>query len=178
MTVARYSQPSHVRISHHSITRPEQRPTTRRYRSASVRRLGSPRSHAYRAALPVASRAFVSRFRPRDDERAVRWRAGPTKGRSPLGEFETWADAEAVAPEGASSMKRSTRFKVLWTVWMAGGGLVTWAAVYAITGSVGWAVVGLLASGVVLNAVGQAVVQPMIARSRTRDRQPRSPAAK
>jgi hypothetical protein len=100
------------------------------------------------------------------------------KGRSPLGEFETWADPEAVATEGASSMKRSTRFKVLWTVWMAGGGLVTSAVAYAITGSVGWAVVGLLASGVVLNALGQAVVQPMNARSRTRDGQPRSPAAK
>jgi ABC-type Fe3+-siderophore transport system permease subunit len=92
--------------------------------------------------------------------------AGPTKGRSPLGELETWADAEVVATEGASSMKRSTRFKVLWTVWMAGGGLVTWVVVYAITGSVGWAVVALLVSGVVLNAVGQAVVQPMNAKSR------------
>src|ERR1700687_4703254 len=86
----------------------------------------------------------------REFERAVRWRTGPPKGRSPLGEFETWSDAEAVATEGASSMKRSTRFKVLWTVWMAGGGLVTWAVVYAITGSVGWGGVGLLAFGVVL----------------------------
>jgi ABC-type Fe3+-siderophore transport system permease subunit len=75
-------------------------------------------------------------------------------------------------------MKRSTRFKVLWTVWMAGGGLVTAVVVYAITGSVGWAVVALLASGVVLNAVGQAVVQPMNARSRTRHSRPRSPVAK
>ena len=57
-------------------------------------------------------------------------------------------------------MKRSTRFKVLWTVWMAGGGVVTAAVVYAITASIGWALVGLLVSGVVLNAVGQAVVQP------------------
>jgi hypothetical protein len=75
-------------------------------------------------------------------------------------------------------MKRSRRFKVLWTVWMAGGGLVTFALVDAITGSVGWAVVGLLASGVVLNAVGQVVVQPMNARSQSRDSQPRNPAAK
>jgi ABC-type Fe3+-siderophore transport system permease subunit len=75
-------------------------------------------------------------------------------------------------------MKRSARFKVPWTVWMAGGGLVTWAVVYAISGSVGWAVVALLASGVVLNAVGQAVVQPMNAKRRTRGSQPRSPAAK
>jgi hypothetical protein len=104
--------------------------------------------------------------------------AGSTKGRSPLGEFETWADAEVCATEGAFSMQRSTRFKVLWTVWMAGGGLVTWAVVCAITGSVGWAVVALLASGVVLDAVGQAVVQPMNAKRRTRDSQPSSPAAK
>ena len=54
-------------------------------------------------------------------------------------------------------MKRSTRFKVLWTVWLAGGGLVTTVVVYAITASVGWALIGLLASGVVLNAVGQVV---------------------
>ena len=58
-------------------------------------------------------------------------------------------------------MKRSARFKVLWTVWMVGGGLVTAAVVYANTASLGWALVGLLVSGVVLNAVGQAVIQPM-----------------
>jgi uncharacterized protein (DUF697 family) len=68
-------------------------------------------------------------------------------------------------------MKRSTRFKVLWTVWMAGGGLVTAVVVYAITASVGWAVVGLLVSGVVLNAVGQVVVQPTKAVSGTRARE-------
>ena len=94
-------------------------------------------------------------------------------GRSPLCEFETWVDAEVVTTEGVSAMKRSTRFKVLWTVWMAGGGLVTSAVVYAITASVGWALVGLLASGVVLNAVGQMVVQPMKAVSATRDSQSR-----
>lgn len=58
-------------------------------------------------------------------------------------------------------MKRSTRFKVLWTVWMTGGGLLTAVVVYAITASVGWALIGLLASGVALNAVGQMVVQPI-----------------
>jgi ABC-type Fe3+-siderophore transport system permease subunit len=73
-------------------------------------------------------------------------------------------------------MKRSIRFKVLWTVWMAGGGLVTVVVVYAITASVGWTVVGLLASGVVLNAVGQVVVQAMKAVSGTRAREtPSSP---
>lgn len=75
-------------------------------------------------------------------------------------------------------MKRSTRFKVLWTVWMAGGGLVTAAVVYAISGSVGWAVVALVASGVVLNAVGQMVTQPIKAVAATRHRQPGGPAAK
>ena len=58
-------------------------------------------------------------------------------------------------------MDRSTRFKVLWTVWMTGGGIATGAVVYAITGSVGWTVVGVLASGVVLNAIGQVFVQPV-----------------
>ena len=50
---------------------------------------------------------------------------------------------------------------------------MTSAVVYAITASVGWALVGLLASGVVLNAVGQMVVQPMKAVSATRDSQSR-----
>ena len=67
-------------------------------------------------------------------------------------------------------MKRSARFKVLWTIWMAGGGLATAAVVYAITASLGWAVVGLLVSGIVLNAVGQVVVQPMKAARATRER--------
>jgi ABC-type Fe3+-siderophore transport system permease subunit len=69
-------------------------------------------------------------------------------------------------------MRRSTRFKILWTVWMAGGGVATFAVVYAITRSFGWAVVGLLASGVVLNTVGQAVVQPTKAVTRARHEQP------
>ena len=67
-------------------------------------------------------------------------------------------------------MERSARYKVLWTVWMAGGGLATAAVVYAITASLGWAAVGLLVSGVVLNAVGQVVVQPMKAARGTRER--------
>ena len=52
---------------------------------------------------------------------------------------------------------------------MAGGGLATAAVVYAITASLGWAVVGLVVSGVVLNAVGQVVVQPMKAARGTRE---------
>ena len=65
-------------------------------------------------------------------------------------------------------MKRSGRLKVLWTAWMVGGGLVTAAVVYAITASFGWALVGLLVSGVALNVIGQAVVQPTNAARGTR----------
>jgi hypothetical protein len=58
-------------------------------------------------------------------------------------------------------MERSTRFKVLWTVWMSGGGIATAAVIPVITGSLGWAFVGLLASGIVLNATAQMVIQPV-----------------
>ncbi len=47
-------------------------------------------------------------------------------------------------------MKQSTRFKVLWTVWMSGGGIATGAIVYVVTGSLGWA----LAIGRASDAVG------------------------
>jgi hypothetical protein len=57
-------------------------------------------------------------------------------------------------------MKRSTRFKVLWTTWMSGGGIATGAIILIVTGSAGWALVGLLASGIVLNAIAQMVIQP------------------
>jgi len=65
-------------------------------------------------------------------------------------------------------MKHSVRFKVLWTLWMSVGGIASAVIVYGITGSPGWAVVGLLASGVVLNAIGQVVVQPFEAKRRPR----------
>jgi hypothetical protein len=58
-------------------------------------------------------------------------------------------------------MKRSTRFKVLWTMWMSGGGIATAAIILVVTGSLGWAFVGLLASGIVLNAIAQMVIQPV-----------------
>jgi hypothetical protein len=58
-------------------------------------------------------------------------------------------------------MSGTTRTKVLWAAWMSGGGLTTAVIVYAATGSIGWAVLGLLASGVVLNAIGQAITQPL-----------------
>jgi hypothetical protein len=58
-------------------------------------------------------------------------------------------------------MAQSTRFKILWTVWMTCGGIATGIAVYSITRSVGWTIVGVLASGVVLNAIGQTFVQPV-----------------
>jgi hypothetical protein len=70
-------------------------------------------------------------------------------------------------------MRGTTRTKVLWTVWMSGGGLATAVIVYAATGSIGWAVVAILASGVVLNAIGQAVTQPFKAASHHRQ-SPRS----
>jgi hypothetical protein len=57
-------------------------------------------------------------------------------------------------------MRGTTRSKVLWAVWMSGGGLATAVIVYVVTASIGWAIVGLFASGVVLNAVGQAITQP------------------
>jgi hypothetical protein len=46
-----------------------------------------------------------------------------------------------------SSSSQRTRFKVLWTLWMAGGGIAA----------------TVLASGVVLNFIGQLVVQPLMA---------------
>ena len=124
------------------------------------------------------ARASGRSVRVRDDGRAFVGEQGCREVRSPLGEFESSADTGAVATEGVSWMKRSTRFKVLWTVWMAGGGLATAAVVYAISGSFGWAVVGLLASGVVLNAVGQVVTQPIMAVTGTRQGQPGRPVAK
>jgi len=55
-------------------------------------------------------------------------------------------------------MKRSSHFKVLWTVWMSVGGVAIAAIVYGITRSMGWAVVGLLVSGTILNTIGRAVL--------------------
>jgi hypothetical protein len=62
----------------------------------------------------------------------------------------------------------SRRPKVLWTVWMSGGGIASAAIAYLLTDSVGWAVVTLLASGVVLNAIAQAITQPIKAATGTR----------
>ena len=62
-------------------------------------------------------------------------------------------------------MKRSTRFKVLWTLWMSGGGIATAAVILVVTGSLGWALVGLAASGIVLNTIAQVVIQPVKAVS-------------
>jgi len=57
-------------------------------------------------------------------------------------------------------MERSTRSQIAWATWMTGGGVATSIVVWALTGSVGWALIALLASGPVLNAVAQIVVQP------------------
>jgi len=74
-------------------------------------------------------------------------------------------------------MERTTRFKVLWTVWMAGGGVVSALVAYLVTNSVAWAILTLLLSGIVLNTVAQAVTRPVGAVAsgprRHRDRPPR-----
>jgi ABC-type Fe3+-siderophore transport system permease subunit len=62
--------------------------------------------------------------------------------------------------------QHSRRFKVLWTLWMSGGGIAAAVVAYSFTRSVGWAVVGLLVSGIVLNAIGQAITQPFAAARR------------
>lgn len=58
-------------------------------------------------------------------------------------------------------MSRQKRFKVLWTVWMAGGGVTAGVVALLVTGSWVWTVVAVLASGVLLNAIGQMIVQPV-----------------
>ena len=65
-------------------------------------------------------------------------------------------------------MYRSTRFKVLWTGWMTSGGIATGAIIYAVTRSVGWTIVGVLVFGIVLNAIGQVLIQPITAVRRAR----------
>jgi hypothetical protein len=67
-------------------------------------------------------------------------------------------------------MKRASRSKVLWTMWMTGGGIAAAVIVYGFTGSIGWAIVGLLASGVVLNAIAQLITQPIKAAAGMRQR--------
>ena len=62
-------------------------------------------------------------------------------------------------------MKRSTRFKVLWAVWMSAGGIAIAATVFVVTGSLGWALVGVAASGIVLNTIARVVIQPVTAVS-------------
>lgn len=57
-------------------------------------------------------------------------------------------------------MEASTRFKLVWSVLMTIGGLAIAAGVYAVTDSLVWAAAGLLAAGVVLNVVGQAITRP------------------
>jgi hypothetical protein len=57
-------------------------------------------------------------------------------------------------------MRVKTRSRVLWACWMTGGGVALSLVAWVLTGSVIWALVTLPASGPVLNAVGQMVVQP------------------
>ena len=58
-------------------------------------------------------------------------------------------------------MKRSSRSRLLWTPWMGLGGVAIAATVYGILSSIGWAVIALVLSGPVLNAIGQAIAQPI-----------------
>ncbi len=53
------------------------------------------------------------------------------------------------------------RSKVLWTLWMSGGGIAVGLAVFFLTSSVGWTVLAVLGSGVVLNTIGQMITQPV-----------------
>jgi hypothetical protein len=71
---------------------------------------------------------------------------------------------------------RSTWSKVLWALWMGGGGIAIAAAVYSLTGSVGWAIIALFASGVVLNAIAQMVIQPIKAASADRSKRSTHPS--
>lgn len=57
-------------------------------------------------------------------------------------------------------MTPTTRSKVMWAVWMTGGGVAIAVLVDVLTGSLGWAVVALLGSGVVMNTIAQMVTQP------------------
>jgi uncharacterized protein (DUF697 family) len=96
--------------------------------------------------------------------RNLRSCTAPSQGRRSL--------ASWLQPAHTGTVRRDTRSKVLWAVWMTGGGIVAAAIVYALTNSVGWAVVGLLASGVVLNAIAQMVTQPVRAVTASRHRRP------
>ena len=58
-------------------------------------------------------------------------------------------------------MSPSRGSKVMWALWMGGGGLAAAAIVYLRTDSLGWAAVTLLASGIVLNAIAQLILQPI-----------------
>ena len=69
-------------------------------------------------------------------------------------------------------MERDTHLELPWAAWMTGGGIAAAAIVYALANSFGWALVGLLVSGVVLNATAQVVTQPSKAVVATRHRRP------
>ena len=70
-------------------------------------------------------------------------------------------------------MRRTTRFNVLWAIWMSGGGFGAATICYLVTGSWWWALGALIGSGVVLNAIGQVVTQPATAFAASRHRRSR-----
>lgn len=57
-------------------------------------------------------------------------------------------------------MERSTRFKLVWAIWMTVGGVLVATLVLMTTDSWRWALVALLATGMVLNAIGSSARQP------------------
>ena len=58
-------------------------------------------------------------------------------------------------------MQRRTRSRLLWTVWMAGGGVTAGVVAWLVTASWLWTVIVVLASGPVLNTIGQMLMQPV-----------------
>ena len=48
-------------------------------------------------------------------------------------------------------------YRMRWSLWMTASGVATAVVVYLLTSSIGWAVVGLLGSSFVLNAIAEAV---------------------
>jgi hypothetical protein len=60
------------------------------------------------------------------------------------------------------------RYRIRWSIWMTLAGATTAVLVYLLTESIGWAIVGLLASGVVLNAIAESVTNGHLGKRRSR----------
>lgn len=55
-------------------------------------------------------------------------------------------------------------YRMRWSLWMTAAGVTTAIVVFLATDSIGWAIVGLLGSGVVLNAIAQSVANGALGR--------------